>query len=152
MDSENLIIDTCHIDDIDIVKHIHEQNYGKVWDKYFFEKMLKETQYEIYIIKSNNKVSGFIAFQGVGNAYELIMIIVDKYYRNNGLGSYLLSEAIRKLKLKGVSLITLDVSNDNIIAQKLYKKHGFVKFGERLGYYNINNKKINSESYKLVNF
>ena len=152
MHNENIMIDACQLDDINILKHLHDENYGKVWDKYFFQKMIEESQYYIYVTRLNHKAVGFITFQGTKDEYELIMILVDKNHRNKGIGSYLLSEAIKKLKLNGVSLITLDVSSENNVAKKLYRKYGSVKFGERLGYYNINNKKIDSESYKLVNF
>ena len=152
MDKSNLVIEACALNDVSAVKNLHEQNYDKAWSRYFFKKMVTEPQYELYVIRSDHKIMGFVAFQGTQGQYELIMIIIDKSYRNIGIGSYLLSETIKQLRINGVNLITLDVSTENSIAKKLYTKQGFIKFGERLGYYNYNNKKISSESYRLVNF
>lgn len=58
-------------------------------------------------------------------------IIIDKDYRGQGIGTFLMDSIIKeaKLKLKELKIITLDVYANNFIAQSLYKKLGFIEYG-----------------------
>ncbi|MEI6326871.1 MAG: GNAT family N-acetyltransferase [Candidatus Roizmanbacteria bacterium] len=58
-----------------------------------------------------------------------IGLTVTQEYRGLGLGEILLKECIResKEKLHRVSILHLDVYSPNLVAQKLYKKVGFVE-------------------------
>lgn len=51
--------------------------------------------------------------------------IVSPKYRKQGVGAFLLKGIENYAKEKGYCKINLEVRNDNILAQKLYKKMGF---------------------------
>lgn len=52
-------------------------------------------------------------------------LIVMPEFRNSGIGNKLLDSIIEMAATRGCSRITLEVRNDNIIAQSLYQKKGF---------------------------
>jgi len=52
-------------------------------------------------------------------------IIVTKEARGNGTGRLLIEAVIEEAKQLGCAKVTLEVRNDNKIAQKLYKELGF---------------------------
>jgi len=58
-------------------------------------------------------------------------IIIDKNFRGDGVGGILMDNVIKeaKEKFKSLKIIDFDVFGDNIIAQNLYKKMGFKKYG-----------------------
>ncbi|MCZ6638780.1 MAG: N-acetyltransferase [Candidatus Dadabacteria bacterium] len=58
--------------------------------------------------------------------FYISVLVVDKKYRNQGVGTSLLNEAILIAKEKKCRNIILDVDNDNEIAKSLYKKFGFI--------------------------
>lgn len=57
--------------------------------------------------------------------YYISVIVVDQKHRNQGIGTFLLREAIQIARQKECSRIVLEVSHDNSIAQSLYYKFGF---------------------------
>lgn len=54
-------------------------------------------------------------------------MIVSPEARGSGVGSMLLSQAIKLMEIKGVRRITLLTDHDNRHAQGFYTKHGFMK-------------------------
>jgi len=58
--------------------------------------------------------------------FYISVLVVDKKYRNRGVGTSLLNEAILIAREKKCRNIILDVDNDNEIAKSLYKKFGFI--------------------------
>ena len=62
--------------------------------------------------------------------FYISVLVVDEKYRNRGIGTFILQEAIGIAKEKGCKKIILDVDKDNLIAQSLYKKFGFISYKE----------------------
>lgn len=52
-------------------------------------------------------------------------VIVLNKYRRSGIGKRLMEETISHAKEMGCSKITLEVREDNFVAQGLYKRYGF---------------------------
>lgn len=55
--------------------------------------------------------------------------------RGNGLAARLLEVLEDIVRARKCSMLTLEVSDSNVAAIGLYKKHGFAQYGFRLGYY-----------------
>ncbi len=62
----------------------------------------------------------------VGN----IGLMIDKEFRGDGLGKYLLNFILEKAKKSGIRTAILHVFSDNEIAYNLYKKMGFLEYGK----------------------
>ena len=62
--------------------------------------------------------------------YRIMGFVVDKYYRQKGLGGKILEMAIEQVyKDFGKRSIALGVHRDNINAGRFYEKHGFRRTG-----------------------
>lgn len=60
--------------------------------------------------------------------YRLMWFVIDKRYRNHGIGGYALEKAIQMIYNEfGVRPIALGVHKDNLGAQRFYVRHGFQK-------------------------
>ena len=66
------------------------------------------------------------------NGVFLNNLCIDPTKRNQGIGTKLLEQVIKKIKLDGKDHIILQVNNNNKNAIKLYNKHGFIKYTEGL--------------------
>lgn len=58
-------------------------------------------------------------------------ISLAKEFRGEGIGTLLMKKLIKEAKqhLKGLKIVTLELFGNNEIAGKLYKKMGFIEFG-----------------------
>lgn len=85
----------------------------------------------ILLAITNNAPTGIIvAFQNFSTFTAKPMInvhdiFVSSEYRQNGVGKMLMEALVTEAELKGCSRITLEVREDNIAAQYLYRRFGF---------------------------
>lgn len=97
------------------------------------------------IVASQN---GFIVWRSVLDEAELVTIGVHPDTRNNGIAKTMLLLMENELKKINVKKVFLEVSSDNIVAQKLYSNAGYIAVGKRPKYYDgidaiLMEKKIN---------
>ncbi len=59
--------------------------------------------------------------------FYISVIVVDENIRGIGVGAFLLNHAIETAKSRNCKRIVLDVNKDNLVAQALYKKLGFIE-------------------------
>ena len=71
---------------------------------------------------------------GAGEA-EVLTIAVDPAREGHGLGTVLLTELLREAARRECDDVVLEVRADNLRAQELYRRLGFVQIGMRRGYY-----------------
>ncbi|HEY0077956.1 MAG TPA: ribosomal protein S18-alanine N-acetyltransferase [Pyrinomonadaceae bacterium] len=81
------------------------------------------------------RVEGFIAARLVGEELHINNIGVRAGSRQRGLGSSLLSTALRWGAREGALAAALEVRSANRAAQSLYRRHGFEVVGRRKSYY-----------------
>jgi len=147
---KDLTIRYLKLDDVQIVtdfinKASQEKTYitfqGEILS---FEDEIKYVQSKIEAINKKESVVllAFIENKLVGSSdinlepkikshQGLFGIIIDHDYRGEGIGKILMSTVIKEAveNINGLKLITLEVFGNNSIAQSLYKKMGFVEFG-----------------------
>ena len=66
---------------------------------------------------------------------EILTIAVEAGWRGRGVGRALMAEMLRRAANAGARAMFLEVDEDNAAALALYRRLGFVKVGERPGYY-----------------
>ena len=71
----------------------------------------------------DDEIIGLITYRLLGKAMEILSL--DSIRENQGIGTVLLNEVIRKVKELGMSSISLITTNDNIPALRFYQKRGF---------------------------
>jgi len=96
------------------------------------EKCLTEKNHYTFILRKNNNRIGFINFaiKEKNNSADKIASIdllgIDKNNQKKGFGLLLVEYALKKLKEFQVSEISLTVNKENVKAQRLYEKIGFI--------------------------
>lgn len=84
-------------------------------------------------IEIENK--GYIEYNDIYETIDIVNVFVKEEYRNQKIGSTLLEKLIKEAKQNNKENITLEVSKENKIAIKLYKKYNFKEVAIRKGYY-----------------
>ena len=85
----------------------------------------------LYVITNNERVIGFISLNNFQDEMEILDIVIDKNYRNQGNGYDLLDYVLNENKKK----CFLEVNENNSNAIKLYEKLGFNVISIRKNYY-----------------
>ena len=85
----------------------------------------------------DSRITGYICIRSFLDATHVMDIAVVEKHRQQGVGSMLFLEALRKItKTKPeTEHITLEVRESNAAAIELYKKYGFMETGRRKNYY-----------------
>lgn len=95
--------------------------------------ILDENIGDIYVATIEEKLVAMVNIlytisTALGNQVAIFEdFIVDKNYRNQGIGENLIDFVFEDLKAKNFSRITLLTDNDNLKAHKFYEKKGFIK-------------------------
>lgn len=80
-------------------------------------------------------VRGFVIVRVAADEAEILTIAVAASWRKRGIGRAILADAFRQAAEAGARAMFLEVGEDNEAALALYRHLGFVKVGERPGYY-----------------
>jgi [ribosomal protein S18]-alanine N-acetyltransferase len=83
----------------------------------------------------SGRLRGFVLSRLAADEAEILTIAVDAAHQGRGVGRALLSENLRQVANAGAKAMFLEVAKDNAPALALYERFGFVKVGERPGYY-----------------
>jgi|Deesub1362A_J573_1020465.scaffolds.fasta_scaffold00191_53 ribosomal-protein-alanine N-acetyltransferase len=79
------------------------------------------------VVDFHGKVAGYIATMDLSPWEEkIISFAVKKNFRQRGLGKLLLNHVLSEIRKTGKKYVILEVRVSNVIAQRLYKKMGFV--------------------------
>lgn len=113
------------IKDIKLIENLfkkYKEKYNPIINDYTF----------ILAYKENDKYVGFLIYQLLYEASEIIDIFVLDEYRNKGIGKALMN---KMLENKQIEKVTLEVKKDNKNAIMLYNSLGFKPVSIRKGYY-----------------
>ena len=85
----------------------------------------------------NGRLRGFVLSRLAADEAEILTIAVEAAHQRRGVGRALLSENLRQVANSGAKAMFLEVAANNAPALSLYERFGFVKVGERAGYYRL---------------
>ncbi|MCX6013038.1 MAG: ribosomal protein S18-alanine N-acetyltransferase [Chloroflexi bacterium] len=80
-------------------------------------------------------IAGFVGIWFLVDEAHIITVAVREQLRNKSIGKLLLVAAADIAAENKANFLTLEVRASNVTAQTLYEKFGFIRRGERLGYY-----------------
>jgi ribosomal-protein-alanine N-acetyltransferase len=132
---------TLHVElaraaDAETVARLHAAGFYRGWSREEFAAYITGEGTPVYVAcDARRNVAGFAMLRHLGEEVELITIAVDKKWRNKGVGLMLMRALFEALRMTPARRILLEVADDNLAALKLYGKLGFLKVGERKGYY-----------------
>lgn len=113
-----------------ILSTIHKQCFERSW-----------TEQEMYTLLSLPTTIGWLTEQGfllcshVADEMEILTIGVLPAFRQQGVAFHFIQDLFVYAQQHQVKHIFLEVSSENIPAQRLYQKAGFLKTGSRKNYY-----------------
>ncbi len=123
------------VKDVDAVAEIEFNSFDLPWtlEDFWYETVRNDS--ESIVAELDGKIVAYAcAWISFGDA-DVANIAVEKNYRGQGIGAKLFAEIIRRVKLRGVHGVTLEVRVSNTAAIKLYEKFGLRGVGVRKGYY-----------------
>ena len=127
-----------------------EDDNKKKWAKNDFYTFISN-QNNIFIL-SHPKPTGYLKARVIKDEIEIISILIDRKFRNIGIGKSLLNKLLNIALKKKIQNIFLEVSVENEIAINLYKKFNFIKVGKRKNYYFHNGRNIDANIMRLTLF
>jgi ribosomal-protein-alanine N-acetyltransferase len=110
--------------------------YSKAELKYF----LTHPRCSCWIVEeANREVAGFVIIERARRSGRptghIVTLDVDPAERRRWLGSLLMHTAEQQMKQEGVTLMSLEVAENNTAAQSFYRGLGFVTSGRIAKYY-----------------
>jgi ribosomal-protein-alanine N-acetyltransferase len=128
------------LEDIDEVIKIEHASFTVPWSKESFESEIKNNKHAIYIVvKQENKVIGYGGMWKIFEEGHITNVAIHPDFRRKRIGSALMEAMIKTAVDNEITLLTLEVRESNIPAQRLYSKFGFEVVGKRKNYYADNN-------------
>jgi [ribosomal protein S18]-alanine N-acetyltransferase len=109
---------------------LHATSFPDAWDSKAIADLLAGPG--VFVFASDD---GFVMVRSVAGEAEILTLAVTPAARGKGLGRALLQAAISKARAAGAQTMFLEVGADNPAARALYASLGFVKVGDRKGYY-----------------
>lgn len=148
MQENNIIVLNMDRDDLEYIIN-NLEDFDDFWNENLLKSEFENENTTCIVAKINKEVIGFASLWEPPFEIHINNIVVRKDMRNRNIGSLIMEELLSISKKKGKEELTLEVSEKNIPAIKLYEKFGFEKIGVRKKYYNntydaiIMNKKLN---------
>lgn len=100
--------------------------------KNYFINIIKKKSNILLCYEENNIIKGYIYLKSIKNndlnGYLIDGLYVDIVYRNKGIATKLITEAIKIIKKTKTDFIDITVLANNKIAWNLYKSFGFNEF------------------------
>jgi ribosomal-protein-alanine N-acetyltransferase len=139
MSGPDITIRPAQHNDLSDLSDIHSAGFQHGWSDGDLGKMLDSESYDTFVahpIKSKgSKPFGFVFVRSVQDEAEIITIATSPKARRKGIGRQLMRAVVRKLEYDRKKKLFLEVDEENTAAVKLYQSLGFIKVGERQGYY-----------------
>jgi ribosomal-protein-alanine N-acetyltransferase len=142
------------IEDLEQVQSIDQISFSTPWPEnaYRFE-LLENRRAMSWVAELGGESGGFsgelpskplvvvgvVVVWFIVDEVHIATLAVHPDYRGLGIGCQLVAEALRSGIQKGAVLATLEVRENNLPAQALYRHFGFEVVGRRLRYYKDNN-------------
>ena len=116
------------------VMELEDELFGaEAWSPAAYWNELAETATRHYVVAlAGDQVLGYAGLAVYGDEAHVLTIGVAAAAQGRGLGTTLLLDL---LAAAGDRRVVLDVRADNEVAQRLYRRHGFVPVGRRRRYY-----------------
>ncbi|MGW1589388.1 ribosomal protein S18-alanine N-acetyltransferase [Streptomyces sp. NPDC002386] len=91
------------------------------------------------VAEEDGRIVGYAGLAAAGDVGDVQTIAVARSHQGTGLGGRLLTELLKAATAFECAEVMLECRVDNIAAQKLYERFGFVPIGFRRGYYQPGN-------------
>jgi len=126
-------------DDVEQVIQVEEASFTQPWTPdIFYQETEKNKQAHYFVLEADSKIIGYVGAWIVLDEAQITNIVVLQAYRGLKLGEKLFRFILEYAKTMGVRLLSLEVRQTNLTAQRLYQKLGLQMGGIRKNYYTDN--------------
>ncbi len=126
--------------DLGDIENIEQQCFS---DVYKTEHLLYELEdnpcAKLAVLEIDNEIVGYVDYWITFDSCEVVRIAVAKAHQGKGYAHILLDHMIEQAIEENCETIFLEVRRSNVVAQRLYFGHDFLKLSVRKGYYTDNN-------------
>ena len=135
MGSSEIIFRKMTIDDAPTVAEIEFKTFSLPWklEDFWHEVINKDS--ESIVAELDGQIIAYACAWISFNEADIANIAVAENFRGRGIGKKLFAELLRRVKLRGVNAVTLEVRVSNVAAIKLYESFGLKSVGVRKKYY-----------------
>jgi len=112
-----------------------DSNTIALWSKKQWANEFKKEGIQVFGLFLSNLIVGICVLHVVLDEAQINFFVVNQKHRKKGFGSYLMSYLIKECKKLNINKLFLEVSNNNLIAEKFYSRFDFYTVGLRRNYY-----------------
>lgn len=139
-----ILIRQMRVIDIPAVMEIDRLSFPMPWSARSYEaEILKNEQSHFFVAEptageTDFQLVGYVGYWFIIDEAHISTIAVHPQWRGMGVGEKLLLAALDDALTVGATEASLEVRISNEVAQRLYRKYGFVETGTRKFYYRDN--------------
>ena len=127
-------IKQMHKKDIDLCYELDSDTI-LLWSKKQWADEFKKEGTKIFGLLFKNLVIGICVFQVVLDEAQINYFVVNQKFRKKGFGSYLMKYLIKECEKLNLKKLLLEVSQNNLSAERFYSSFDFSTVGRRKNYY-----------------
>lgn len=121
--------------DLEDVFALEQSVYPHPWSMANFEDSLN-SNYEAWVLRDRDgELLGYFLLMAVVDEAHLLNVAVSAEKQRQGLGRFLLNQAVACARGLGMESVLLEVRPSNTRALEIYERYGFEQIGRRKGYY-----------------
>ncbi|HXF07943.1 MAG TPA: ribosomal protein S18-alanine N-acetyltransferase [Candidatus Acidoferrales bacterium] len=120
--------------DLPAIMEIERRAYEFPWTSGIFSDCLR-VGYTCWGLEECSRLRAYCITSMAAGEAHILNLCVDPSYQGMGLGGRLLRCMMALAARRGIEDVLLEVRPSNEAALALYRRHGFVRIGERKGYY-----------------
>ncbi len=121
--------------DLEQVYALEQSVYPHPWSMANFEDSLN-SNYQAWILRDRDgELLGYFLLMAVVDEAHLLNVAVSAERQGQGLGRFLLNQAVACARGLGMESVLLEVRPSNTRALEIYERYGFQHIGRRKGYY-----------------
>lgn len=122
-------------DDLARVLEIERGCFSTPWHESTFRGLIRRTDTDLVAAELDGVLVGYAVCWTILDQAELGNVAVAPAARSRGTGQLLVEAAMARIRGRGARECFLEVRETNVVAQALYRSHGFDVVGRRRGYY-----------------
>ena len=112
-----------------------DSNTISLWSKKQWANELKKDGVKVYGLLLANLLIGICSFHVVLDEAQINYFVIKKKFREKGFGSFLMIFLIEHCEKFSINKLSLEVSRNNLAAEKFYSHFDFSNVGIRKNYY-----------------
>ena len=120
--------------DVDLCYELDSKTIS-LWSKKQWASEFKKKGIKVFGLSLANLVIGICVLEVVLDEAQINYFAVNNKFRNKGFGSQLMRYLIKLCETINVNKLLLEVSQNNITAEKFYSRFDFFTVGIRRNYY-----------------